>query len=63
MILRYRAIASQGELVRDNQRIDALLLPPLIHQAEANLDPGLVRKGDVLRGRTLRRAVVPVDPE
>ena len=61
--LSHRVIASQGEHVRDNQRVDSLLLPPLIHQAKANLDSRLVCKRDVLRRRTLRGAVVPVDSE
>ena len=60
---RHCAIAGQGEHVRDDQRIDALLFPVPVHQAKANLDPGLVCKCDVLRRRTLRGPVVPVDPE
>ena len=60
---RHRPFLSQRKHVRDYEGVDAFLLSSQVHEPKTNLDIRLISEGDVLWRRTLRCAVVPVDPK
>ena len=58
----HRTVAGEGDHVRDDQRIDALLLTEGTDKSEPQFHARKVCERDVLRRWTGRSAIVPVDP-
>ena len=60
---RHRPFLSQRKHVRNYEGVDAFLLSSQVHESKTDFYIRLISEGDVLWRRTLRRAVVPVDPK